>query len=461
MAQLLTMPKLSDTMSEGRLLRWIKKEGERVSPGDVIAEVETDKANMDFEAFDEGVLLKILVGEGQAAKVGAPVAVVGDAGEDISAALQGAQAPATTPPPLPAPSGPPTPAMEAAHPPATAMPPASSPAAQHAPATTSTNRPEAAPPAFGRGGRRASPLARRLADDLGLRLDGITGSGPGGRVVARDVQAAATNAALSAPPAPVIAAKAVPSTSNATDGRAMVPLTSLQPGAAEEVELRPLSPMRRTIAQRLTAATSTIPHFYLTRSANAEALSAFRTQIGEATGEKLSFNDLVLKAVAGALRKVPEANCHYSDQDGGSLIVHRRVHLGVAVAVDDGLITPVVRDADVKSIGAIAREVRELADRARARKLRPDEYRGSTFSVSNLGMYGIERFQAVINPPEAGILAVGAVQRQPVVKDGALSIGTRMDLTLSCDHRVIDGAIGARLLGEIVAAIEHPWALAL
>ena len=420
MATLIVMPRLSPTMEEGVLAKWTKKEGDKIAPGDIIAEVETDKANMDFPLEDEGVLLRQLVKAGDTVRLGGPVGILGEAGEDISALLaEAAQAAGGTK--------------------AAALP-----------------APVAAPAPTGRV--IASPLARRLADDSGVDIRRIPGSGPGGRVVKRDIE----KAMAQAPAAPAQTAASL------QVAAAPAVAVSAQLFAGDEPVALPM--IRRTAAKRLVEAKQTVPHFYLTSDAGVDALWQFREQLNAsaqaAGGEKISVNDLVLKALARALRVVPSANMAISP-DGQTAIKHQRVDISVAVALNEGegLITPVVRNADSKSLGALAREVRELAARGREKKLRPDEYTGGTFSLTNLGMYGIREFFAIINPPEPGILAVGRVEKRPVVveKDGKdeLRIERRMTLTLSCDHRVIDGALGARLLSEVVRGLEHPMLLVL
>jgi pyruvate dehydrogenase E2 component (dihydrolipoamide acetyltransferase) len=313
----------------------------------------------------------------------------------------------------------------------------------------------------------ASPLARKLATDLGVDLRTVQGTGPGGRIVERDVKAVSEGGATAAPAAqeeaaPAPAAATAPRVSPAAPLPAqLVPdrRTEARPAAALPADdvVKPLSMMRRTIATRLLEAKTTVPHFYLTADVDMDAAMEFRTQVAEVHGAKLSVNDLVLKACGLALRRIPEANASFSEE---AIIQHARVDIGMAVAIEDGLITPVIRDADKKTIGQIASEAREMAGRARERKLRPEEYTHATFSVSNLGMMGIREFAAIINPPEGAILAVGTVRKEPVVKDNKIVIGQRMSITLSCDHRVIDGALGAKLLQAIVAILEKPISLA-
>ncbi len=475
MAQILDMPQLSDTMKIGVLQKWRKNEGDSVAPGEILAEVETDKAVMDFEAFDQGVLLKKLIGDGTSVPVGTPIAIIGKAGDDISKLVEEATArasggakPAAAPPaPKPAP------------PPAVAAKPVLAPTARPAaPAANGAPPPAAAAPPAPRaaaapaGKVLASPLARKLATDLGVDLRSVRGTGPGGRIVERDVKAVSEGGGQSAAPATVDwhAAEEAPASATATAPRAsaatplpaqLVPerRTEARPAAplpAGDV-VRPLSMMRRTIATRLLEAKTTIPHFYLTADVDMDAAMEFREQVAQVHGAKLSVNDLVLKACALALRRIPAANASFTEE---AIIQHARVDIGMAVAIEDGLITPVIRDADKKTIGQVGAEARELAGRARDRKLRPEEFTGATFSVSNLGMMGIRDFAAIINPPEGAILAVGSVRREPVVKDNKIGIGQRMSITLSCDHRVIDGALGAKLLQAIVGILEKPISLA-
>jgi len=507
MAQIIGLPKLSPTMEEGVLVRWTKKEGDKVSPGDLVAEVETDKANMDFNIEDEGVLLKFLVKEGDTVKLGAPVAIIGKAGEDITqlieqakasggaapAPAKAAEAPASAPAAGKAPREATRPEQDqrgkeavkpapAAGKPAPAKPAAAKPApaaAKPAPASAAP----AAPSAPGGGGRLlASPLAKTLAIELGIDLRQITGSGPGGRIVERDVRAAAEGSAgkhnghavpEEAPDeAPEDAAEAAATddgepaaedrkTAPAASSQALAvrPARGAQDSDADWDDVAATS-MRKRIASRMTEAKRDVPHIYLMRDLDAAALLAYRQRLNDLLGDKgkISVNDLVVKAVALALRRMPECNASWQ----GDAIRHfHRVHIGVAVAIPEGLVTPVVRDADAKGIGSIAAEIKDLADRARKRALKVPEITGSTFSVSNLGMFGIERFTAIINPPEAGILAIGAVRDVAVVDKGAVVAGKRMTVTMSCDHRVIDGALGARWLTVLAELIEKPESLAL
>jgi pyruvate dehydrogenase E2 component (dihydrolipoamide acetyltransferase) len=465
MAQIIGLPKLSPTMEEGVLVKWNKKEGDKVSPGDLVAEVETDKANMDFNIEDDGVLLKLLAKEGETIKLGAPVLIIGKAGEDVSAlvaqAAGGAAAkPEAKPAPKPEAKPAPAPAQEAKPAPAPKAEQKKSPTPAPAPtATTPTPAPTAAPttPTPAPTAKLlASPLAKSLAIELGVDLRNVTGTGPGGRIVERDVKAAAgSNGHAQAAPQEAEAPAAEPQQETAIAVR--------RPIAADhdsDYTDTPASNMRKRIAARLTEAKRDVPHFYLMRTLDAAPLLGFRERLNALLGDKgkVSVNDLVIKAVALALRRVPECNAAWID-DGIRTFHH--VHVGVAVALPEGLVTPVIRDADQKGIGSIAAEVRDLATRAKSRQLKAHEITGSTFTVSNLGMMGIERFTAILNPPEAGILAIGATIDAPVVKNGAVVVGKTLAVTMSCDHRVIDGALGARWLAAFVDLAEHPESLAL
>ena len=465
MAQILGLPKLSPTMEEGVLVRWTKKEGDKVSPGDLVAEVETDKANMDFNIEDSGTILKLLVKEGDTVKLGAPVMILGKPGEDTAAleaqaagggAGNGAPAKAAEAPA--AKSAPEKPAKAAVAPaPATpAAKPAPAPAAKPAPA-----KPEVREAAPADGKLLASPLAKTLAIELGIDLRTVTGTGPGGRIVERDVKAAAEGGAKPAPAKAAAAEAPAADEVPAETALAVRHARQMVPDTDADFEDIPASNMRKRIAARLTEAKRDVPHFYLMRKLDAAPLLGFRQRLNDLLGDrgKVSVNDLIIKAVALALRRVPECNASWA---GESIHRHHRVHVGVAVAIEDGLVTPVVRDADQKGIGAIAAEVKDLAERAKTKKLKAHEITGSTFTVSNLGMFGIERFTAIINPPEGGILAVGATVDEPVVdKAGAIVAGKRMTVTMSCDHRVIDGALGARWLQAFAELFEKPESLAL
>jgi len=445
MASIITMPKLSPTMEEGTLAKWTKKEGDKIAPGDIIAEVETDKANMEFPLEDEGVLLKLLVKEGDTVKLGDPVAVLGEAGEDPAEAVKEAtqnRQPAT---------GNRQPATaEAAAPPVAATARAENadrqegetrakPAAAPQPAAKAVTPPPAASTGGNGHGRvLASPFARKLALEKGVDLRSISGTGPRGRIVQRDIEQAAAQPATA---------------------RAYAP----ESYAPREDQLVPASQMRKTIARRLVEAKREIPHIYLTTECTVDRLLEMREQINEIGEVKVSVNDLVVKALALALVRVPDANVSWT---GDGIVRHGGVHVGMAVSLpDNGLITPVVRDADRKSIGALARETRSLVERARAKKLKPEEFSGGSATVSNLGMYGVREFVAIINPPESVILAVGTTEKRAVVveKDGrdTIEIARRMTLTLSCDHRVVDGVLGAQLLAEVKKLLEKPMGMLL
>ena len=440
MATKVVMEALSPTMEEGRLVKWLKNEGEQVKNGETLAEVETDKAIMELVARGEGVLRKRLLNENDAAPVGQLIAVIAAPDENIDALVSGAgggtaapAAPATASAgATPVPRSPAQSQGEASTPPqekAGSAPPAPPPARPAAPPA-----PSAAPSGNGGGRMRSSPLARRMASENGLDLQAVQGSGPGGRIIKRDIEAAVASGAVRQQPA---AARFVP--------------------AGEDYHDAPLTQIRKTIARRLSESIGPIPTFYLTAEFDMERVAEMRGAMA-AMGEefKVSFNDIVLKAVATALAQHPEVNAHWL---GDKIRYFNRVHLGMAVAIDEGLITPVLFDADQKRMSEISRESRELAKRARERKLKPEEYTGSTFSVSNLGMFGIDQFTAIINPPEVGILAIGALEEKPVVVDGALAARKRMRVTMSCDHRVVDGALGARFLQTLRRLIENPLML--
>ena len=423
MATEILMPALSPTMEEGTLAKWLVKEGDTVKSGDILAEIETDKATMEFEAVDEGVIGKILVPAGtEGVKVNVAIAVLledGESASDISASAPAAAAPAAAP---------------------TAAP-AAAPVAAPAPAA-----PKAA------SGERifASPLARRIASQKGLDLGQLAGSGPRGRIVKADVEGA--TAAPKAAPAPAAAAAAAPAMASgpATD---MV-IRTYEGRPFTEVKL---DGMRKTIAARLTEAKQSVPHFYLRRDIELDALMAFRGQLNaglEARGVKLSVNDFIIKACSLALQQVPAANAAWA---GDRVLQFEKSDVAVAVAIEGGLFTPVLKDAETKTLSALSTEMKDLAARARNRKLAPHEYQGGSFAISNLGMFGIDNFDAIINPPHAAILAVGAGVKKPVVKaDGSLGVATVMSVTLSVDHRVIDGALGANLLQAIKDNLENP-----
>jgi pyruvate dehydrogenase E2 component (dihydrolipoamide acetyltransferase) len=445
------MPALSPTMEKGNVAKWLKKEGDKVKPGDVIAEIETDKATMEVEAVDEGTLAKIVVPEGTAdVPVNQLIAVLAGEGEDVKAAA--AQAGSTPPPktaPAPKPSAPSTPAAPA---------PAAKPAAPPRPPAQPIAAPppqQAKPAANGHGRVFSSPLARRLAKDAGIDIARITGSGPHGRVIARDVEAAKSGAALKAPAAAPAGAPAPAIAPSMSDQQ----IRALYEEGSYEVV--PHDGMRRTIAQRLTASTQTIPHFYLTVDCDIGKLLAAREEINTAAPKhkdgkpayRLSVNDFVIKALALALQRVPEANVSWTE---GGMLKHKHSDIGVAVALPAGLITPIVRNAEAKSLSTISNETKDLVARARARKLKPHEYQGGTSSVSNLGMYGIKDFTAVINPPQSTILAVGAGEERAVVRNGKIEAAQIMSATMSCDHRAVDGALGAVLIDAFKKLIENP-----
>jgi pyruvate dehydrogenase E2 component (dihydrolipoyllysine-residue acetyltransferase) len=436
------MPALSPTMEKGNLAKWLKKEGDKVKSGDVIAEIETDKATMEVEAVDEGTIAKILVPEGtQDVPVNDVIAVMAGDGEDVKAASAGAA------------SAPPKPAAAEA----SAAKPAAAPApAQEAPAPAA---PAPAPQAAsvvsqGNGHARifSSPLARRLAKEAGIELSRINGSGPHGRVVARDVEGAKSGKGLKAPAAPSGAPAIAPSMSDKQI------LALFEPGTYEVV---PHDGMRRTIAQRLTASVQTVPHFYLTMDCDIGKLLAAREEINAAAPKdkekkplyKLSVNDFVIKAMAIALQRIPNTNVSWTDS---GMLKHKHSDIGVAVAMPGGLITPIIRKAETKTLSTISAEMKDFAARARARKLKPEEYQGGTTAVSNLGMYGIKDFTAVINPPHATILAVGTSEQRAVVREGKIEAAHIMSVTLSCDHRAVDGALGAELIGAFKMLIENP-----
>ncbi len=441
------MPALSPTMEKGNLAKWLKKEGDKVKSGDVIAEIETDKATMEVEAVDEGTIAKILVPEGtQDVAVNDVIAVMAGDGEDVKAAASGAGAPAPKPATAPAPAAPA---------PAAAAAPAAAPAAKAPPSAAAAPAPQAsaAAQANGQGRIFSSPLARRLAKEAGIDLGRISGSGPHGRVIARDVESAKSGKGLKAPPA---APGAAPAIAPSMSDKQIMAL--FEDGSYEVV---PHDGMRRTIAQRLTASVQNVPHFYLTIDCDIGKLLAAREEINAAAPKdkekkplyKLSVNDFVIKAMAVALQKIP--NCNVSWTEGG-MLKHKHSDVGVAVAMPGGLITPIIRKAETKTLSTISSEMKDFAARARARKLKPEEYQGGTTAVSNLGMYGINHFTAVINPPHATILAVGTSEERPVVRDGKIEIASMMSVTLSCDHRAIDGALGAELIGAFKQLIENP-----
>lgn len=437
MANIIDMPKLSDTMTVGTLVKWLKKEGDAVKNGDMLAEVETDKATMELECFFTGTLLKIFAAGGSQVEVGTPLCAIGKPGEKVDAPAGKSSAPAAA---APASQAEAAPAPKSAPAPAPAAAPARPAASQPAPAPA-----PAAAPSSGDGRVKISPLARKLAAEKGVDPASLSGSGPGGRIVRADVLAAG-----SAPAAKKPAAAAAPAAA-----KAAIPM---------EDKLVPVSNMRATIARRLVEAKSSIPHFYLDLEIDAGPLLELRTQLNaalEKDGIKLSVNDFILKAAATALTRVPAVNCSWDQSGQGAIRQHGNVHVSFAVAIEDGLITPVIRDTQTKTLMAISGEAKGLAKRAKDKKLTPAEFTGGTFCVTNLGMMGIDRFCAIINPPNAAILAVGATVKKPVVKNDQIVIGQRMTLTLSCDHRVVDGAVGATYLGALRELLERPALLLL
>jgi pyruvate dehydrogenase E2 component (dihydrolipoamide acetyltransferase) len=452
----ITMPALSPTMEEGNLSKWLVKEGDKVSPGDVIAEIETDKATMEVEAVDEGTVAKLVVPAGtEGVKVNALIAVLAAEGEDAGAAAKsgGGAAPAKVE----------APKTEA---PKTEAPKAEAPKAESAAAAAP--KAAAAPAANGHAaGERtfASPLARRIAKDAGVDVSGVTGTGPHGRVVKADVDAAIAGGGAKAAPAAKAPAGAPAAAAPAV--KAMSDDQVLKLFEQGSYDLVPHDNMRKTIARRLVEAKTTIPHFYLTLDCELDALLALRTQInaaapvkktdkGEAPAYKLSVNDMVIKAMALALKAVPDANASWTES---AMVKHKHADVGVAVSIPGGLITPIIRHADEKTLSTISNEMKDLASRARGRKLKPEEYQGGTTAVSNLGMFGIKDFAAVINPPHATILAVGAGEERAVVKNGEIKIATVMSVTLSTDHRAVDGALGAELLVAFKRLIENPMSM--
>jgi len=430
------MPALSPTMTEGNVTKWLKKEGDEVHSGDVLAEIETDKATMEFEAVDDGRLGRILVPEGaEGIKVNQPIALLLGEGEDPSALDKLAEKSAT-----------PVASASPAEPPRAAEP---RPAAQPAPGRGGN----------GKGRIFASPLARRMAQQAGLDLAAISGSGPQGRIVKADIEAALSAGRPAAAPArpvsqPQPAPPVTPAPVPALSKERVLALAGNPPYTE-----RPLTAMRRVIARRLTEAKQTVPHFYLTVDCEIDELLKFRAELnGKSDAYRISVNDFVIRAAALALRQVPAANASWSDE---AILLWDTVDIAVAVALEDGLITPIVKNADRKGLAAIANETKDLAARARAGKLKLEEFQGGTFSISNLGMFGVRDFAAVINPPHGGILAVGAGEQRPVVKNGALAIATVMSCTLSCDHRAVDGAVGAQFLAAFKKLVEDPLTMLL
>ena len=441
MATAILMPALSPTMTEGKLAQWLKAEGDVVAAGDVLAEIETDKATMEVEAVDEGVLAKIVVPGGtEGVAVNAVIAVLADEGEDAAGVDVDALSTMPSPAPIAAPSAAPASTSEPAPAPAPAPAPVAAPTPAPIPLPTPAPTPALATRVF------ASPLARRLAGDAGIDLAEVAGSGPRGRIVKKDVEAAIAAGPVPAAVAPTIAGGPTPAPAGDLPG---------MPG----YDAIPHSMMRKTIARRLTESKQTAPHFYLTVDCRIDELLDLRKKLNaNANDYKLSVNDLIIRAAALALKEVPEANASWLED---AVRMWHTVDISVAVAIDGGLITPIIRGAEGKGLKAISSEMKDLAERARIGKLAPEEYQGGTFSISNLGMFGIKEFSAVINPPQGAILAVGAGEPRPVVVDGDLAVGTVMTCTLSVDHRVVDGAVGAAFMQVFKGLIEEPLKMLL
>lgn len=416
-ASVIRMPKMSDTMTDGTIAAWHKKVGDKVKSGDVLAEVETDKATMELESYENGTLLYIGVEAGSSVPVDGIIAIIGEAGADYKALLAGGSAPAPAAPAA-------APAEQAA-----SAAPAATPVPQPAESASDDRV-------------KASPLARKMAEEKGVNLHEVKGSGEGGRVVRKDVESytpSAKPAVTSAAPAPAASASSFVS-------------APAQPGT-ESYEEVPVSQMRKTIARRLSESMYTAPHFYLTMEIDMTKAVAARASINEYTGTKISFNDMVIRAAAAALRQHPKVNSSWL---GDKIRYNHHIHIGVAVAVDEGLLVPVVRFADQKSLTQIAAEVKDLAGKAKNKQLKPADWEGNTFSISNLGMFGIEQFTAIINPPDACILAVGGIKEAPVIRNGEVKVASLMNVTLSCDHRVVDGALGAAFLQTLKGLLEDP-----
>lgn len=425
MAEVIFMPRMSDTMTEGNIVAWLKKEGDRVEPGDTLAEVETDKATMELDSPAEGVLLHIAVREG-AVPINAVIAVIGQQGEDWQAAIAAAGGASSAPNAAPV-SETSAPAI-----------PDNAPAATPAPAASEDGR------------VKASPLARSMAKEIGLDLSQVSGSGDQGRIIKRDVEAFVESRKSEPAPAPAAPTPVAP-TPTAPAAPTISPFFY---GAGEaNFEERPVSMMRKTIARRLGESKFSAPHFYLTVEINMDKTVQLRERLNEVAPVKISFNDFVIKACSIALRQHPSINSSWL---GDKIRTNYDIHIGVAVAVDEGLLVPVIRHADMKSLSQINTEVKALALKAKDRKLQPEEMQGNTFTISNLGMFDIEEFTAIINPPDACILAVGSIIQKPIVKDGQIVVGNMMRVTLSCDHRVVDGATGAKFLQTLKSVLEEP-----
>jgi pyruvate dehydrogenase E2 component (dihydrolipoamide acetyltransferase) len=439
MADIIEMPKLSDTMTVGTLVKWLKKEGDAVKSGDMLAEVETDKATMELESFFSGTLIKIFAPAGSQVAIGAGLCAIGKPGETVEAPA--APAPKGDAPKAAAPAAAPAPAAPAA------APAPAAPAAAPVPAPVAAPAAAPAPAAASDARLKISPLAKKIAAQQNVDASRVTGTGPHGRIVKADVLAAAANPAL-------LKSAAKPAGSDSSGLRSQV--SGFSHGPVQEERLIPVSNMRGVIAKRMVESTTTIPYVYLDIEIDAEPLLALRQQLNtglEKEGVKLSVNDFVLKASAEALRRVPTVNCSW---EGTHIRANGAAHVAFAVALEDGLITPVVRDAHLKSVFQISTEVKGLGKKAKEKKLAPADYTGGTFCVSNLGMMGIPKFTAIINPPNSAILAVGTTVTKPVVKNGQIVVGQTMTMTLSCDHRVFDGAVGAQYLGALKDLLEKP-----
>ncbi len=438
MATQVVMPKLSPTMEEGQLSRWLKKEGDKVSMGEPLAEIDTDKATMEMQSLANGVLLKILVNEGESAPLGDPIAIVGAEGEDISN-LIGAKKSAKEEAPTAKPEADETEERE--------QEPKKAEAAVAKPAPKEEAPRPVTTPSRDDGRQLISPIAARMAAEASINLKSLQGSGPGGRIVKRDVEDAISGKVERIPTTPRL--RAVPAR----------PLEKGEVYAPSAYRDETVSEMRRTIAKRLVTSLGPVPHFFLTTEIDMERAADLRRAINELYPDaKISINDVIIKVAAAALIQHPQVNASFQEKN---IRYYEHADIGVAVATENGLITPVVRSADLKSLPEIGAEVRELAERARARKLKPEEYTGATFSISNLGMFGIDEFTAVINPPEGAILAIGAMAPKPVVRDGQIVVRQTMRVTMSCDHRVVDGATGAQFLQTFKQVMENPLYLFL
>jgi pyruvate dehydrogenase E2 component (dihydrolipoamide acetyltransferase) len=432
MATEVMMPKLSPTMEEGQLSRWLKKEGDRVSMGEPLAEIDTDKATMEMQALTSGVLRKILIKEGESAPLGQLIAIIGEPDEDISAI----ESKATSSQPESKKESQPEPQSEPEPSPSEAAPPTQQPAV-----ADGNGRQGAIAESTSSGRLIVSPLAARMAAEAGIDLRTLAGSGPGGRIIKRDIEAA-------------MSGKGAAKAESATKLRIVQPTQRAATAGASAFRDEPVSVMRKTIANRLVTSIGPVPHFFLTTEIEMDRAVEMRQSIKSLDPDlKISLNDIIIKVAAAALLQHPQVNSSYQEK---AVRYYEQADIGVAVAIEEGLITPVVRAANQKSLSEIAQEVRDLAERARARKLQPDEYTGASFSISNLGMFGIDEFTAIINPPEAAILAVGAVSAKPVVRDNQIVVRQLMRVTMSCDHRVIDGATGAKFLQTFKKILENP-----